>query len=171
MISQLTVTEPALLAAATDLVNLVYRESEKGLWVDGAERTSLAEVTALAQAGELAWDERDGQLAGVVRVRRTGGGVGEFGMLAASPSLRGNGVGGGLIRWAESYCRSRGDTTMRLELLVPREWVLESKEFLHSWYSRLGYRVERVGQLEEHYPQLAPLLAGPADYRVYTKPL
>lgn len=157
--------------AATELVNLVYRESERGLWQDGATRTTLAEVTDLAQAGELAADVRDGQLAGVVRVRRMPDGVGEFGMLAADPARRGAGIGGGLIRWAEETCRSGGDHTMRLELLVPRGWVLESKEFLHSWYSRLGYQIFRVGHLEEQYPQLAPLLAGPADYRIYTKSL
>ncbi|WP_255658156.1 GNAT family N-acetyltransferase [Actinoplanes sp. L3-i22] len=159
------------LGDATELVNLVYRESERGLWQDGASRTSLAEVTALAQAGELAADVRDGRLAGVVRVRRMPGGIGEFGMLAADPGRRGEGIGGGLIRWAEDFCRSAGDRTMRLELLVPRGWVLPAKEFLHEWYTRLGYRVDRVGHLEEQYPQLAPLLAGPADYRIYLKPL
>ncbi|WP_436520883.1 GNAT family N-acetyltransferase [Actinoplanes sp. HUAS TT8] len=168
MISLLTA---AHFGAATDLVNHVYRESEKGLWRDGASRTSLAEVTELASAGELAADVRDGRLAGVVRVRRMPGGVGEFGMLAADPGRRGEGIGGGLIRWAEEYCRSRGDRTMRLELLVPRGFELESKEFLHTWYSRLGYRVERVGRLEEDYPQLAPMLAVEADYRIYTRPL
>jgi GNAT superfamily N-acetyltransferase len=157
--------------AATDLVNLVYRESERGLWRDGASRTTLDEVTGLAQAGELVADVRDGRLAGVVRVRRMAGGVGEFGMLAADPDRRGEGIGGGLIRWAEDHCRSGGDHTMRLELLVPRGWVLPAKEFLHEWSTRLGYRVDRVGHLEEQYPRLAPLLAGPADYRIYLKTL
>ncbi|GID68249.1 GNAT family N-acetyltransferase [Actinoplanes cyaneus] len=163
--------DPAQASAATELINLVYRESEKGLWQDGTTRTTLAEVTALARAGELVADLRDGQLAGVVRVQRMPDGSGEFGMLAADPARRGEGIGGGLIRWAEDFCRSRGDHTMRLELLVPREFRLASKEFLHEWYSRLGYRILRVGRLEEQYPQLAPLLAGHADYRVYTKPL
>ena len=31
--------------------------------------------------------------------------------------------------------------------------------------------LERVGRLEELYPELAPLLATPADFRVYRKPL
>ncbi|GIE89771.1 Ribosomal protein S18 acetylase RimI [Actinoplanes regularis] len=164
-------SDPELLATVTDLVNLVYRESERGLWQDGATRTSLAEVTTLARAGELAADLRDGRLAGVVRVQRMPDRVGEFGMLAADPARRGEGIGGGLIRWAEEHCRGRGDRTMRLELLVPRGWRLESKELLHAWYSRLGYRIERIGHLEEQYPQLAPLLAGPAEYRVYTRTL
>lgn len=157
--------------SATELINLVYRESEKGLWLDGASRTSTAEVSALASAGELIADVRDGRLAGVVRVQRMPGGVGEFGMLAADPARRGEGIGGGLIRWAEDFCRAQGDETMRLELLVPRDFRLESKELLHEWYSRLGYSIVRVGHLEEQYPQLAPLLSGPADYRIYTKAL
>jgi GNAT superfamily N-acetyltransferase len=141
-----------LIEAVTDLVNLVYRESERGLWRDGAARTSRPEVAALAEAGELVADLRDGEVAGVVRVH-------------------GQGVGRELVRFAEDDSRTRGHTTMQLELLVPRGWRLPSKERLHDWYTRLGYRVDRIGRIEEQYPALAPLLAGPSDYRIYTKPL
>ncbi|MFI1994041.1 GNAT family N-acetyltransferase [Actinoplanes sp. NPDC020271] len=167
----ITPLAPEHVSTAAALVNLVYRESERGLWQDGTDRTSVAEVTELVQAGEVFADVRDGRLAGVVRVRRIPGGIGEFGMLAADPARRGEGIGGGLVRWAEEHCRSLGDHTMRLELLVPRGFRLESKEFLHGWYSRLGYQLHGAGRLEEQYPQLAPLLTGPAEYRIYSKAL
>ena len=160
-----------LIEAVTDLVNMVYRESERGLWRDGTARTSRAEVAALARAGELVADLRDGDLAGVVRVQELDAGTGEFGMLAADPARHGQGVGRELVRFAEDHSRTRGHTTMQLELLVPRDWRLASKERLHGWYTRLGYRVDRIGRIEEQYPALAPLLAGPSDYRIYTKSL
>lgn len=154
-----------------DLVNLVYAESERGLWIDGARRTNVEEVAAFAKAGELAVAQLDGRPAGAVRVQQLDAETGEFGMLAADPAVRGRGVGRDLVRFAEDTCRARGRTVMRLELLVPRGWVLESKEFLHAWYTRLGYRLDRVGTIDEDYPQLAPQLAGPADYRIYQKRL
>jgi GNAT superfamily N-acetyltransferase len=107
----------------------------------------------------------------VVRIRQLDPDTGEFGMLAADPAIRGRGVGRELVRFAEDVCRERGSTVMRLELLVPRGWVSESKEFLRTWYDRLGYRLHRVGTIHEDYPELAPQLAGPADYQIYLKRL
>lgn len=171
MIGRLRPDDGALMTAITELVNAAYRESERGLWLGDTTRTNVAEVTALAEAGELVAARRDGDLAGVVRVRELDPATGEFGMLAADPARLGQGVGRELVRFAEDDSRTRGHTTMQLELLVPRGWRLASKDRLHRWYTRLGYRLDRIGRIEEQYPQLAPRLAGPADFRIYTKPL
>jgi GNAT superfamily N-acetyltransferase len=160
-----------VVGTVTALVNKVYQESEQGLWVDGAARTGAAEVAAMIRAGELIAAYRDGRLAGVLRLRRWDELSSEFGMLAADPTVRGTGVGRELVRYAEDTARSRGSLFMRLELLVPRSFTLASKEFLAAWYTRLGYRLERVGRIEELYPELAPLLATAADFRVYRKRL
>ena len=160
-----------LMVAVTRLINVVYEESERGLWHEAAARTDLDEVTALTRAGELVVAKRDDQLTGVVRVQRLDGDTGEFGMLAADPALRGQGIGRDLVRFAEDTIRASGRRHMQLELLVPRTWTLESKEFLAAWYDRLGYRLQRVGQIEESYPDLAPLLCTPADFRIYRKDL
>jgi GNAT superfamily N-acetyltransferase len=160
-----------LMTAVTDLVNAVYRESERGLWVDGATRTDRDEVAALTRAGELVAARRDGRLAGVLRLRRGDADSSEFGMLAADPAVRGTGVGRALVRHAEDTARERGDRFMRLELLVPRSFTLPSKDFLATWYARLGYTVERVGRIDELHPHLAPMLATDADVRYYVKRL
>lgn len=60
---------------------------------------------------------------------------------------------------------------MQLELLVPRHGRHPSKDFLASWYARIGYRVLATRQVADAYPQLAPLLAVPCDLLVYEKPL
>jgi GNAT superfamily N-acetyltransferase len=171
VISFLTGIDPGYARQIADLVNLVYAESERGLWKDGARRTNAEEITALVAAGQLAVARLDDRLAGAVRIQHLDRDTGEFGMLAADPAVRGRGVGRDLVRFAEDTCRERGSTVMRLELLVPRGWVLESKEFLRIWYQRLGYRLHRVGTIDEDYPRLAPQLAGPADYRIYLKRL
>lgn len=160
-----------LMGLVTDLVNRVYEESEQGLWVAGTARTDLAEVTATTRAGELVAAHREGRLAGVLRLREWDDTSAEFGMLAAAPAVRGAGVGRALVRYAEDTARARGHRFMRLELLFPRSFRLASKEFLAAWYTRLGYRLDRVGRLEELYPHLAPRLATEADFRVYRKRL
>jgi hypothetical protein len=60
---------------------------------------------------------------------------------------------------------------MQLELLVPRTWKHPVKEFLRDWYTRIGYRVVRTGDLGEDYPALVPRLATPCDFLVFHKDL
>ncbi len=159
------------MARITSLVNRVYADSERGLWRDGAVRTTLHEVSALIRAGQLVVAEADGQVTGVVHVKRLDAGTGEFGMLATDPTVRGRGIGRDLVRFAEQSMRAEGCRHMQLELLVPREWVLDSKEFLAAWYDRLGYELRRIGHIEELYPNLAPMLCTPTDFRIYRKKL
>lgn len=161
--------DASLMEHITDLVNRVYADAERGLWRDDATRTSVEEVATLTRAGQLVVADIDGQPTGVVCVKRLDKDTGEFGMLATEPIARGRGIGTELVRFAEQAMRDDGCRQMQLELLVPREWVLESKEFLAAWYDRLGYRLARIGHIEEAYPHLAPMLCTPTDFRIYRK--
>ncbi|KUI33473.1 GNAT family N-acetyltransferase [Mycobacterium sp. GA-2829] len=163
--------DESVMTRITDLVNAVYAESERGLWREGATRTTLPEVAALTRADQIAIAEDDGRLTGVVCVKRLDADTGEFGMLATNPAVRGRGIGRDLVRFAEQVARAEGCRTMQLELLVPRDWVLESKEFLAAWYARLGYRLHRTGHIDEAYPELAPMLCTATDFRIYRKAL
>jgi GNAT superfamily N-acetyltransferase len=160
-----------LVGEITDLVNRVYDTAEAGLWVDGATRTTAGEVRQMIAAGQIALSQLRGQVVGCIRIQELGDGAGEFGMLAADPAHRGEGVGRELVGFAEDRCRRRGLAVMQLELLVPRGWSHPTKEFLHGWYTRIGYQPMRTGSIEESYPQLVPLLATPCDFVVYRKPL
>lgn len=161
----------ATMSAVSDLINRVYKVAEDGLWVDGAARTNPAEVAALARTGEIVVARVSGRLVGSVRLRALGDELSEFGMLVSAPEDRGTGVGRELVRFAERQSRAGGRYVMQLELLVPREWSHPSKEFLAGWYGRLGYRLVRVGTVDEAYPDLAPLLATPCDFRTYHRDL
>jgi GNAT superfamily N-acetyltransferase len=160
-----------LVNQLADLVNAVYAVAEKGLWVDGALRTTPAEIASLITAGEIAVARLEGRIVGAVRLQRLVTGEAEFGMLVADPAHRGTGVGRELVQYAERWGREQGLETMQLELLAPREWTHPSKQFLNSWYTRIGYRPVRKGDIEVSYPHLAPLLATPCDYVVYHKSL
>lgn len=161
----------SLVAGLTALVNRVYAVAEEGLWTDGAARTTEPEMAALIAAGEIAVARLDGRIVGAVRVQRLAGGEGEFGMLVSAPDVRGAGIGRELVRFAEEWSRERGLTTLQLELLVPRGWSHPVKEFLRDWYTRMGYQPVRKGQIEESYPDLAPLLATACDFVIYHKGL
>jgi GNAT superfamily N-acetyltransferase len=159
----------------TSLINRVYADGEAGLWLPGAERTSVDEVISIIRGGELVIARDDlGGIAGAVRAVRLedeDGEFGEFGMLVADPERRNTGIGRDLVAFAEQWARDEGLTRMQLELLVPREWQHPVKEFLREWYTRLGYRLVRTGRLEEGYPHLQPLLATPCDFLIYHKDL
>lgn len=163
--------DAALVERSAELINEVYATAERGLWRDEARRTTPAEVAELIRAGEMAVASEDGQLVGCLRLHDVSDDTSEFGLLVAAPDRRGIGVGRALVDFAERHSRERGLRAIQLELLVPRTWSHPSKEFLKRWYGRRGYRLVRIGSLEDAYPHLAPLLATPCDLEIHEKPL
>ncbi|MFI9405770.1 GNAT family N-acetyltransferase [Nocardia sp. NPDC052316] len=162
--------DTVLVAELTDLVNRVYEVAEEGLWCDGASRTTTSEAAGLIAAGHVAVArDADHRIVGAVCIRLLADGIGEFGMLVCAPEQRGTGIGRAMVDFAERHCVDRGARTVQLELLVPRDWTHPVKEFLRGWYLRLGYVLERKGQLEESYPHLVPLLATPCDFLIFHK--
>lgn len=163
--------DEAAMSALCDLVNRVYAMAENGMWVEGTTRTSSAELAGFTRAGEIVVARLSGRIVGVVRLRTLGDALSEFGMLAAAPEHRGVGVGRELVHFAERHSVVEGRPVMQLELLVPRAWSHPPKEFVAGWYDRMGYRLVRVGTVDEAYPHLADLLATPCDFRIYHKRL
>jgi GNAT superfamily N-acetyltransferase len=163
--------DSGIVAKVTGLINGVYRTSEDGLWIEGALRTTAAEIAVLIRQGELAVATVAGTIVGSVRTHQLDSLTGEFGMLAADPERRGVGIGRELVAFAENWALKRGLASMQLEVLTPRDWIHPSKVFLTQWYKRIGYRHIRTGALDTGYPALAPLLATPCDFVVYRKDL
>jgi GNAT superfamily N-acetyltransferase len=166
-----TPEDQRLVREITDLVNRVYATAESGLWVERAARTTTTEIAEMIATDQITLARVEGQIVGSIRIQQLDDGIGEFGMLVADPDHRGEGVGRELVRFAEELSRQRGLAIMQLELLVPRGWSHPTKEFLHAWYTRIGYRPVRTGGIEESYPHLAPLLATTCDFVVYHKSL
>ncbi|GAB3011517.1 GNAT family N-acetyltransferase [Streptomyces pseudoechinosporeus] len=152
-----------------DLVNRVYAVAEDGQWLPGATRTSMEEITELTRARQIVVARTGGTLVGSIRVQLLDPETGESGMLVADPDYRNMGIGRELRRFAVDMLRKRGAKALQIELLVPRDWSQESKQFMAEWNERAGYRVIRKGAFEEQYPDLAPLLATPCDFIIYEK--
>jgi GNAT superfamily N-acetyltransferase len=164
--------DAALMQQLTDLVNDVYAVAEEGLWQPGTPRTTTAEMAGLVAAGEIAVATApDATVVGSIRLHRIAPDTSEFGMLVADPDRRGTGVGRALVAFAERSGREQGLRAIQLELLVPREWRHPSKDFLAAWYERIGYRIVRLGRIEDAHPHLAPFLATACDVQVREKPL
>lgn len=164
-------SDMAVMAQVADLVNRSYATSEKGLWLDGAVRTTPEDVAVMTREGQVAVARIDGRIVGCIRVEGFAERVAAFGMLAADLGHRGAGIGRELVRFAEDRSRGDGFATMQLELLMPREWSHPSKEFLDAWYTRMGYRAFRTCTVEESYPTLVPWLATPCQFVTYRKSL
>ncbi|WP_405164363.1 GNAT family N-acetyltransferase [Nocardia sp. NBC_01499] len=172
MLPVVAADDAALVADLAELINSVYAVAEEGLWRESGNRTTASELASLIAAGEIVVARgADDRIAGTVRVQRIGDGVGEFGMLVCAPELRGSGLGRALVDFAERWCAEQGADTIQLELLVPRGWTHPVKESLRNWYLRLGYVLERKGELEDDYPHLVPLLATPCDFLIFHKPV
>ena len=163
--------DTAFIEELVDLINEAYATSEAGLWADGAARTTPEEVGELVRTSQIAVARANGELVGSVRIQQLDDITGEFGMLVTSARARGTGAGRELVSFAEHWAVQRGMTVMQLEVLFPRGWAHPSKEFLRSWYTRLGYVQVRTDRFEEAFPQLAPRLATACDFVIFHKPL
>jgi GNAT superfamily N-acetyltransferase len=151
------------------MINAAYAAGEDGMWQPGTPRVFEQDVRAMLEAGEIITVERDGELAGSVRVRRLGDDTGELGILSAATV--GSGVGPELIARAEAWARENGMTRMRLQLLVPREGTHPFKQRLHDWYTSLGYQVIGREPFEVALPEPSTYLLNPCDLVNYEKVL
>jgi GNAT superfamily N-acetyltransferase len=95
----------------------------------------------------------------------------DLGLISTATDQWGGGVGSRLVRSAEDLMRSRGATTMQLEVLVPKGWSHPAKDRLRDWYTRLGYRVVGSAPLDQVAAHLAPQLATSCELLIFHKQL
>ncbi len=155
----------------TEIVNRVYAEAEKGLWMHGAARTTMAEIAEFTSNGEIAVAKSMGQIIGCVRIRQLDEETGEFGMLAVDKKYQGAGIGRELIHFAEAKCQKDRLQKMQLELLVPVDGSHPVKETLKNWYTRIGYRPVYTEAMERSFPKLAQMLALSCHFIIFQKEL
>jgi GNAT superfamily N-acetyltransferase len=163
--------DEGLVEGLASLINRAYAVGEAGLWLEGWSRTEPGEVAEAIRSGGVLAATVEGRLVGAAYLQQLDAGTADLGLISAAPDQWGTGVGRELVRSAEALMRSRGVTTIQLELLVPRGWVHPEKERLRSWYTRLGYRVVRSAPFEEVAAHLAPHLATPCEFLIFRKGL
>lgn len=156
----------------TELINIVYDEAESDLWKpETSSRTHNAEVESFIKKDGFLIAEKNDEIVGVCKLGKQDAEICEFGMLAADPAMRGVGIGRDLVSAAENWGRSGGYKKMRLEILTPRHWKNESKEFLKVWYTRLGYAPHFTAPFEEISPHRMDDFATDCDFTVWLKDL
>jgi GNAT superfamily N-acetyltransferase len=163
--------DQGLVAELVRLINWAYAVGESGLWLEGTARTGPSEIGAAIRSGGMLAATREERLVGCAYVHPLDADRADLGLLAAAPEGWGSGVGRELVRSAEELMRTRGITTMQMELLVPKEWSHPDKERLRDWYTRLGYRLTGTAPVEQIAPHAASRLAAPCEFLVFRKPL
>ena len=153
------------------IINGAYAVGEAGLWLEGTTRTGYGEIAEAIHSGEMLAATLEGRLVGCAYVRPLDARTADLGLISVAPDQWGRGAGRELVRSAEDLMRSRGMTTMQLELLVPKGWVHPEKDRLRGWYTRLGYRVVRSAPFEQVAAHLASQLAVPCEFLIFRKPL
>ncbi|GGE35899.1 GNAT family N-acetyltransferase [Pullulanibacillus camelliae] len=155
----------------TNIVNRSFAASEEGIWMNGADRTTVKKIAEFTNSGEIAVARFKGRIVGCVRVQRIDEGTGEFGMLAVDGAYQRNGIARELVRFAEQKCQNEYLRKMQLELLIPCEFSHPSKVFLENWYHRIGYHRVYEESFDASYPRLARMLAVPCKFIVFQKRL
>jgi ribosomal protein S18 acetylase RimI-like enzyme len=163
--------DQAVVDELVRIINEAYAVGEAGLWLEGTARTWPGEIADAIRSGGLLAATRDGRLVGCAYVRPLDARTADLSLISTATDHWGSGIGGELVRAAEELMRSRGATTIQLELLVPKEWVHPEKERLRAWYSRLGYEVVRTATFDEVAGHLAPHLATPCEFLIFRKSL
>ena len=167
----LAARDEVLVEDLVRVINAAYAVGEAGLWLEGASRVRPDEIAEAIRSGGMLAATIDDRLVGCAYVRPLDPSTADLGLISAAPDEWGRGVGGELVRAAEELMRTRGVTTMQLELLVPKGWVHPAKARLHSWYGRLGYRVVCSAPVEQVAAHLAPQLAAPCEFLIFRKRL
>lgn len=164
---------PSLTSTLAQIVNTAYAEVESDIFLPSYERTNTAEIAQSIRDSQLAVAYLHGSKVpvGCVSIKVLSPERGEFGMLALDKQHQGTGLGRQLVKFAEDECRRRGCTIMQLEVLVPKTFQHASKVRMQAWYSRMEYKPVTLGNFSEDYPELAKILAGPTEYRIFEKSL
>jgi GNAT superfamily N-acetyltransferase len=163
--------DEALVAELVRIVNGAHAVGEAGLWIEGTTRTGPAEIAEAVRSGEILAAVADDRLVGCACVRPLDDGTADLGMISTAQDRWGGGISRRLIRSAEELMRSRGLTTMQLEVLVPKAGTHPAKERLRAWYTQLGYRVVRTAPFGHVAAHLASRLAVPCEFLIFRKPL
>lgn len=177
-----------LVEHLTTFINYAFTTSEQGIWdLDKPkfERLTADKTRDLLRSRELAFVWRGDApdiasaldklgppcVVGSVRLHWAEPQIGDVSLVACTNSVRGQGVGRAIMRFAEEHFKREGGKAVQIELLVPQAAPHPEKVKLDAWYQRLGFVPIRMEEFHLRYPHLAPLLAGECLLKVYEKPL
>eukprot|EP00730_Choanoeca_flexa_P018033 TRINITY_DN8744_c0_g1_i1.p1 TRINITY_DN8744_c0_g1~~TRINITY_DN8744_c0_g1_i1.p1 ORF type:complete len:191 (+),score=32.64 TRINITY_DN8744_c0_g1_i1:77-649(+) len=160
------------------MVNEAYDFGEGSIWKDGFQRTTREGIVKLLK-NQCLLVARDTSchIAGCIKLNpdyrqtrfdgRTPAKMAELGMLAVRQDLRRQGLGLKLVQSAIATAKQAQCDCLELQLVKPRDWKHEIKEFLERWYQNLGFVKVGVQDDAEDFFRVASLLATPVVIDVY----
>jgi len=153
------------------LINEVYLLTEKDFWPqDGQyQRTNMDEIRSFIEKQELIIATIAKKIVGAVHIYNLKADICGFGMLVSSPQKRAIGIGSALMKSIEIWARTNNYKSIQLELLKPLDYKHPDKEFLTSWYTKLGYKMITKTSYHDLYPEQASLLKVPCIFEIFQK--
>lgn len=133
-----------LIGVLVSNINKNYSETEKEFWGEGVERTSVQKLQKeIAQNNVLVYFENENPMGLVVyKIFKE---EAMFGMLSVNIDQHGKRIGSQLYSRMEEELRKLNISKVKLEILVPEAYKSEYKEYILSWYKRMGFKIyERV---------------------------
>ena len=134
------------------MCNDVYYTSEAEFWAEGYYRLDDADYDEFLEKGWLRLMFEGESLVGCIVLKPYGLGASSFSMLVCHPEHRKKGIGSKLVNHVTALSKDRGDKSMYLELLTPKEWIHQEKEFLKTWYGGMGYKLIKEVDFRDYYP-------------------
>jgi GNAT superfamily N-acetyltransferase len=157
-----------------DILIYAYAETEKEVWGENYVRILKDEFIELINRGEIFYATIDKKPVGSIYVYQKEKETYSFGLLSADFSLKGNGIGLSLVKYAEQYALKAGAKYMDLEILRPLAEEVPFKIVLKNWYTKLGYHYMMSGTFAELKPDKAYKAEGliqPSTFDCYRKTL
>ncbi len=129
-------------------INKNYSETEKEFWKDGVERTTLERFqTEILNNHVLVYFD-DHNPVGTVKYAIEDKDA-MFGMLSVNLDQHGKRIGSQLYRQMEDNLMDQGVQNLHLELLVPRHYTSEYKDYIYNWYLRNGFELRDRKRTED----------------------
>lgn len=164
----------SIISEAYTILIHAYAETEVEVWGENYSRISREEFEELIAKGEVYFSYIDEKVVGCIHYKLLDEKTFSFGLLAVDFTQKGKRIGQNLIEHVEQLSRERGGEKMILEILKPEEGEVEFKNFLHNWYTRLGYVYESTIPflaLKQEKVEKAKLLKVPSVFDCYSKKL
>lgn len=154
-----------------EMINNVYKTSEKEFWKEGYYRIREEEYLNLVRQRELYVLLEDEEKMGCVRLEELEPMKASFSMLTCHPDHRQKGIGKFLVDFAHIQAKSNGCRRMQLQLLQPTDWVHDEKVFLLNWYKQLGYEETETLDFTSKYPDHQQFMKCGLEFTVLEKRL
>lgn len=128
-------------------INQNYAQTEAEFWNDGVERTTVDEFQKEIQNKHVLAFFEDQEIIGSVNFKIQNDEA-KFSMLSVNLNAHGKGIGNKLYHTMEDYLVSKSVNKLFLDLLIPRHYKSDYKDFVFNWYLKKGFVAGEIQRTE-----------------------